>query len=199
MYCRAPAFVSGDKVDLDKDMDVEMDEKEAEEEDDADYAEEEDSSDEEESSSGQDNIDENETETRESPVRAGIGSRSEEPEEGRSGLGLGLGARKGTTTTDQFAFATTVPPSFTSSRGGIGSMSNSKPSIGTTGSESKQAFVREDKPAFRPSVAVDTAGKAAFSKHAGSIGARMMEKMGYQAVCEVVMNKCNILNFIPLE
>jgi hypothetical protein len=95
-------------------------------------------------------------------------------------MGMGLGMGTASSMMSQFTSSSTLPSSFqTTRRGGIGSSTSSDQ---PQQPQQRSSFLQAEKPSFRPSVQIDKTGQAAFAKHAGSIGARMMEKMGYTAV-----------------
>lgn len=183
---RAPAFVSGDPVELEPEVennvgkvDDEKDSSEDEDQDDRegkgeDYDEADDVSDAEE--------DEEEVEQAETDDQAQPMEIEPEPAEEPTRGGLGLGMPSGN-------FSNNAAPSFSSSqRGGIGSArggigSSSLPSaFGTAAASSSKPSFASATPTYQPPQPVSVADRAAFSKYEGSIGAKMMAKMGYQAV-----------------
>jgi tuftelin-interacting protein 11 len=169
---RAPQFIAGDTLDLDKTIETDED---AEDQQDA-----EESMDEESSSQEEEGDDDEEK-----PPSPRI--REETPPETGPRGGLGLGMAGASAAFQRFASTSSMnneTPKPTG-RAGIGSSAGSSvaSSFGKA-QERQQAFVREDKPAPRPvPVAHLTAtDRAAFASYRGSIGQRLMAKMGYQEV-----------------
>lgn len=196
-WTKAPAFVSGEKVDLDKEMKV--DEADAEDDDGAE-------DDEEIGDEGQeysDDSDDSEPSRPPSP-RVREDEDEEPPENPRmGGIGLGLGAAKTKPVEAMPSFSKggigssrAAPPptpelSTGYSNGGIGSRltaSASAPSVATEDLPSSfgprsqsQSFVRNANPTSRPAVPLTPAELAHFNKMQGTFGARMLAKMGWQA------------------
>ncbi|KAJ4473582.1 GC-rich sequence DNA-binding factor-like protein-domain-containing protein [Lentinula aciculospora] len=195
-WTKAPAFVSGaKKVDLEeKELDTEEEEKVAEEEEEK---EEEYSSEGEGEGEGAEEYSDNDSDpsrrpsprireddeedsSTDIPSSSGIGSRN------NTSIGLGF-SKGGITTTTTETTISAATSSFNSSRGGIGS----KPSLSQTvssklpstfASQSRStSFVRDTTPTVRPTAPLSHVEQAHFAKLSGSFGARMLQKMGWQA------------------
>ncbi|KAG5647479.1 hypothetical protein DXG03_009414 [Asterophora parasitica] len=194
-WTKAPAFVSGDKkVDLDKEMEVDLEDEIMGNK--AASGDEDDSSDEEDGGRGDDDSDNSDSESRAPSPRI----REEEEVEERPRVGgIGLGASKSSTqpffskggigASSQVSSSNDGGGSFgAQSRGGIGARTTSSTSTPTPGPTEdlpsafgKTSFVRNGTPSAKPAVPLNATEMAHFSKLQGSFGARMLEKMGWQA------------------
>ncbi|TFY68825.1 hypothetical protein EVJ58_g784 [Rhodofomes roseus] len=191
-WTKAPAFVSGEKVDMDKvtDGDIEMKDAEADNEDGG------------SSDSGEEQADDS-VQTDDSgpskPPSPRVHEEEEEEEEARPRFGgIGIGASK---TQPKSAFSGFSKGDLGFSKGGIGSSertstppAEAEPSpLPTTsedlpsafgGARTQRSFLRDGRsrsgtPNLAPSLS--SAERQHFSKIGGSFGARMLEKMGWQA------------------
>lgn len=217
-WTKAPAFVSGVKVDLDKEtaMDVDKDsdddgdsdeedgnagfEGEGEGEDEEEYS---DNSEPSRRPSPRIREEEDQDDPDEKPrmggiglgassfSKGGIGSRNASSATSSSPFAKGgIGASRTAASRNDIAFsASSTEPSTTSTKGGIGSKpSTSKPTPtpiqedtpSSFGNSRSTSFVRDAKPPPR-AAPLSAAEQAHFNKLSGSFGARMLQKMGWQA------------------
>lgn len=182
-WTKAPAFVSGEKkVDLEEENKMDLDSAEeisSDGEGEGEGAEESSENDSDPSRRPSPRIREEDDEEEEEedeistrPQIGGIGSAK------KAGLGIGFSS-SATRETNQYP--ATTP--FTSTKGGIGS----RPSATTSDLPSafaqsrSSSFVRDSQPATRPAIPLSHAEQAHFAKLSGSFGARMLQKMGWQA------------------
>ncbi|KAI0079346.1 TFP11-domain-containing protein [Panus rudis PR-1116 ss-1] len=221
-WTKAPAFVSGDKVDLDKEMDVDGEEGDK---DDKESNNEEMSTDDEdeESKPASPRVrdeDEDEAEEQERPRFGGIGSKStSEPSNGfvgfskggigsgaggigssKGGIGSGkggIGSGKGGIGSGNGGIGSAFRPSTTTSTSETPPPSTSRPRSPSPSpplpenlpsafgrSRPQRSFLRDDTGSDsqrRSATPLSAQERAHFSKLSGSFGARMLEKMGWQA------------------
>lgn len=180
-WTKAPAFVSGEKLDLDKEM--EIDEEKSDDGDEAEEAGEDGEA--EDSDEGEDSDNDNgEPEDSQEPSRAPSPRVREEEDEDAppqrprfGGIGSGTTSSQATNSFSEF------------SKGGIGS-SRQAPTISTPtpieplpsvfgAARTQRSFVRSESPASKPPTPLPAHERAHFSK-LGGFGAKMLEKMGWQ-------------------
>lgn len=185
-WTKAPAFVSGDKVDLDKEMEMEIEEQAGDNEDEAEGDEEdedlEDLGDEEYSNNDNDELGDSQEPSRAPSPRVREEEEDEPPQRPRFG-GIGSGVSNSQPTSSLSGF----------SKGGIGS-SRTIPSTTPTSipteppsfpsafgaARAQRSFVRSESPASKSVTPLPAHERAHFSK-LGGFGAKMLEKMGWQA------------------
>ena len=191
-WAKAPAFVSGEKVDLDKVTDVEAEMKDADAEDEAEGS---GGTDEEESDNAMQT--DSSGSSRAPPPRVREEEEEEEPEMRPRFGGIGIGTSKSQTSS---AFSGFNKGGLGFTKGGIGSSARTStppadagPSPSPIpedlpsafgGSRPQRSFLRDEKsrsstPQQTPSLSATE--RQHFSKLGGTFGARMLEKMGWQA------------------
>ncbi|KAJ7625563.1 GC-rich sequence DNA-binding factor-like protein-domain-containing protein [Roridomyces roridus] len=199
-WTKAPAFVSGDTSKMDVDGEEDGGEEDGGEEDGSD----DDSDDSETSRPPSPRVREEEDED-EQPRVGGLGSKpADEPMPMFGASKGGIGSSRGASSTSAFskaglgsAFAKTglaafskggddAPASSTPARGGIGSAS--QPAPAPSGDDFPSSFGMRSKPSFvrnasssRSATPLSTSEQAHFNKIQGTIGARLLSKMGWQA------------------
>jgi len=173
-WAKAPAFVSGNKAEETMELDSE----------DAGSrggSEEEDDGEDGEGDAAEDSSDDVEP-SKPSPRRPQEEHEDEDMDDVQPRIGgigasrSGLGATRGSTSTPSFAHAGGIGAS-TSMPRGLGSSASSVPSA--FASSRSTSFVRDTAP--KPPTVLPPAEQAHFSKISGSIGARLLAKMGWQA------------------
>lgn len=104
------------------------------------------------------------------PVRVGLGGS-------RGGIGSGISKQRETSTPSfRGGLGTARPPPDTPDSG------MSTPDIPSAFGRTQRAFVRNSQPAAPAAVQLSAQERAHFAKLSGTFGARMMQKMGWQAV-----------------
>ena len=195
-WTKAPAFVSGEKVDLDQEM--EIDEDAMSDADEAANGEDVGSEGEDDEVGEEDEYSDDSEPSR--PPSPRIREEDEEPETPSVG-GIGLGASKPDVllhfpSKGGIGSAKTTRPSinddldsFSNSTGGIDSKRTTSTSAAYTpeelpssfGNRNQRSFVRDAKPSPKPAVPLNATDMAHFNKLQNSFGARMLSKMGWQA------------------
>lgn len=192
-WTKAPAFVSGEKVDLDQEMELDLDaisgdangEDVGSEGEDDEVEEEEGYSDDSEPSRPPSPRIREEDDEVEKPRVGGIGLGASRPDASFSAPPKGgIGSSKVVTRDEDLAF------SATGSKRGIGSKHTTSTSTSYTaeeelpssfGNRGQRSFVRDAHPSAKPAIPLSAAEMTHFNKLQGSFGARMLSKMGWQA------------------